>query len=130
MKKRTKITICIGMIFAIVLVCTWLVENQRRQFDYVYLNGTYYYVTNRPADDNKKEKVQTVTENSPIDFKNKRQKEGASNILPIATVLYKAPDNKDIIFYKRPDSHDFQMAYKIYGDISSDWKVYITENTK
>lgn len=128
MKKWTKNAIVLSVISTMILVCVWAVVNEHRQFDYVYLDGTYYYVTNRYADDElKKEEVQSVTQIASIDFRNKMQEEGASNILPIGTVLYKYPSNTEVIFYRRPDSSDLRIAYKVYGDIAGDWHVYIED---
>lgn len=128
MKRSVKYSL-LGMVtLAVILACIGAIRDERRQFEYVYVDGMYYNVTNQSAsEEGLQEELQRVTQTERVDFKHKTQSEGASNVLPVGTALYRSPTNADAIIYQKPGESDFRTAYRMYGDIAGHWMVYIPD---
>ena len=108
---------------AVLAYGIFAIVQAKRQYDYVFLNNTYYAVTHEPArpEELGTQAVGTVRRYAQVAFLRELQEEGDSNYLPVGAVLYESPVSMNFILYTDPENGEWKKAYFVHDRVAEAW---------
>lgn len=111
MKKKLLIFILVAVL---LISCALIIYHQKQQFDYLYINGAYYALTQEKLETRGAARgtaVGTIQRNTSV---SSNQQSGDSNCLPVGAVIYSI--DSSALGYEEQLHYDYALTYFMDGE--------------
>lgn len=104
----------ISILLSVFVLCSAVLYHQNQQFDYIYLDGCYYGLTQEKLETRGAARgtaVGTIQRSTSI---SSRQHDGDSNLLPVGTIIYSI--DRSALGYEEQLHYDYALTYFLDGE--------------